>query len=795
MVRKPRYPNDSDYTTNAPSYYDDLARKQKLIKELSKRIWEYDKELAKRFEEWDKNIETLPEDLERMLTEWMEDGTLAKIIDKNILYNKADKEEVDKQINELIEMIYRESSGKAGVGYIDDKINEINDRIDDIITTPTSDINHQEIIDARNGKDSLGENIRYIESLAKVGIKNVVENGDFKNGLEGHFAGRERVELNDDGNVVLTGYEDGIITGVIAQIIYYDHIPTDENWYFIGRLRALDPLEWISVGARGTTGASNTRVYYPTIAKWYNISHYMTGSDYNEMDGNFSAAVWGADPNVEGKRVEVDYFMAINVTRVFGRGNEPTKEEMDRLLLSNGYFDGEIGSGKLLSFLTKNHNENTEQIKEIKYSTFENVLKYGSGNWRGWTGSLTNYNDKTDEIRLTGVGSSRLVATLQHIEGFYKEGHKFYVTGDFNVNKELTNYGFGLVSGTVSPLPVSYIVDSDVWVNTFKTISGVISVPEDTDYLRIQIRLNYPHEDNVEGGLGIIKNLYMFDLTSFFGRGNEPTKEEFENMLNVIDKNEKHTPVKEMQKASIQLLSNRIRKSENNPLKKPLAVVSFDDHNLSDYEKAFPFLEMRGIKGTSYIITNRVGESGKMDWHHLKELKKAGWDIEFHSHNHINLDQSTNDEIRQDFEAGIQTMIDHGFPKPRHYAYPFGSGTDSDRVKNIISDYVKTARNSRGYFANQNNRYESIDFLRMYGLSIDMNEHRQDRLERIKQLIKQGAENNEIVLLYAHKLVDNPPTNDNIPETIFSQWAELIDYAIDLDYEFLTQNELYLRLK
>ena len=28
--RIPRYNDDSDYTTNAPSYYDDLARKQKL---------------------------------------------------------------------------------------------------------------------------------------------------------------------------------------------------------------------------------------------------------------------------------------------------------------------------------------------------------------------------------------------------------------------------------------------------------------------------------------------------------------------------------------------------------------------------------------------------------------------------------------------------------------------------------------------------------------------------------------------------------------------------------------------
>lgn len=53
---KPRYPYDTDYTTNAPSYYDDLARKQKLIKELSKRIWEYDQILHAKLKEVEETL-------------------------------------------------------------------------------------------------------------------------------------------------------------------------------------------------------------------------------------------------------------------------------------------------------------------------------------------------------------------------------------------------------------------------------------------------------------------------------------------------------------------------------------------------------------------------------------------------------------------------------------------------------------------------------------------------------------------------------------------------------------------
>lgn len=49
--RKPVYVDDADYTTNSPSYYEDLARKQGLIKELANRIWEYDQILAAKLKE------------------------------------------------------------------------------------------------------------------------------------------------------------------------------------------------------------------------------------------------------------------------------------------------------------------------------------------------------------------------------------------------------------------------------------------------------------------------------------------------------------------------------------------------------------------------------------------------------------------------------------------------------------------------------------------------------------------------------------------------------------------------
>ena len=99
---KPRYESDADYTTNAPSYYDELARKQKLFELLSERIWEYDEKLElkfeeldnlldTRFEEWQTKIDNMSTEMRELFTEWLNDGTLADLVNIDVMNMKADK--------------------------------------------------------------------------------------------------------------------------------------------------------------------------------------------------------------------------------------------------------------------------------------------------------------------------------------------------------------------------------------------------------------------------------------------------------------------------------------------------------------------------------------------------------------------------------------------------------------------------------------------------------------------------------------------------------------------------------
>ena len=141
--RFPRYPDDADYQTNAPSYYEDLARKEKLIQLLAEKIWEYENTLDLKLEEitnrleyyieqWELNLEKFPENVELLLEEWLSDGTLDHIINETIFNWKADKTYVDAEIERLDQkderitsqlaetMIHVKEMGAVGDGIIDD---------------------------------------------------------------------------------------------------------------------------------------------------------------------------------------------------------------------------------------------------------------------------------------------------------------------------------------------------------------------------------------------------------------------------------------------------------------------------------------------------------------------------------------------------------------------------------------------------------------------------------------------------------------------------------------------------
>ena len=88
--RYPRYPDDADYQTNSPSYYEDLARLQKLFEILSKRIWNYDREIGEYFKRWEENLKNINHEVIKMMIEWLDTGILEDILNNELLNHKPE---------------------------------------------------------------------------------------------------------------------------------------------------------------------------------------------------------------------------------------------------------------------------------------------------------------------------------------------------------------------------------------------------------------------------------------------------------------------------------------------------------------------------------------------------------------------------------------------------------------------------------------------------------------------------------------------------------------------------------
>lgn len=96
--RKPRYNANTDYNTNANSYYEDLARKQGLIETLAHRIWEYDQTLYEKLKE-----------LQDTLTEYGDilDGKIEDF--DNIILEKTEKwldENMEDILTQAVQLVW-----------------------------------------------------------------------------------------------------------------------------------------------------------------------------------------------------------------------------------------------------------------------------------------------------------------------------------------------------------------------------------------------------------------------------------------------------------------------------------------------------------------------------------------------------------------------------------------------------------------------------------------------------------------------------------------------------------------
>ena len=218
--QNPYYDFDTDYTTNSSSYYDYLAKLKPLIQILAERIYDYDKELAKRFEEWDKNLEELPDELKRMFLEWVDDGTLARILAQLLLDDYATKEEV----NELLELLNSELS--ENINDNTELIKQTKKDIDKEVNESLELLNSELSENINNNTGMIKQNKKYIDDELLIMNNDINYFKTSVNERLNNFSNINSIEVLEDINELNEKYPNGsgkiIVLKSDNHFYYYD---------------------------------------------------------------------------------------------------------------------------------------------------------------------------------------------------------------------------------------------------------------------------------------------------------------------------------------------------------------------------------------------------------------------------------------------------------------------------------------------------------------------------------------------------------------------------------------------
>ncbi|GAB3446333.1 polysaccharide deacetylase family protein [Massilia solisilvae] len=104
----------------------------------------------------------------------------------------------------------------------------------------------------------------------------------------------------------------------------------------------------------------------------------------------------------------------------------------------------------------------------------------------------------------------------------------------------------------------------------------------------------------------------------------------------------------------------------------PRWMLTFDDGYLSDYDIVFPLLVERNIQATFFLITDKIGAPGYLDWAQIKEMRRHGMCFGSHSRSHRRMNTIPLAEAREEFAVSKTVIEDKLGEQVAVFSYPYG---------------------------------------------------------------------------------------------------------------------------
>ncbi|MBI2024180.1 polysaccharide deacetylase family protein [Candidatus Giovannonibacteria bacterium] len=193
--------------------------------------------------------------------------------------------------------------------------------------------------------------------------------------------------------------------------------------------------------------------------------------------------------------------------------------------------------------------------------------------------------------------------------------------------------------------------------------------------------------------------------------------------------------------------------------------LTFDHAYVSQYQNAVPKLNNSGFKGTFFVITREVADTGFpaiISRAQIKELFNMGHEIGSHTRTHADLPTLTAAEQKEEIEGARQDLLALNIGPIPSFAYPFGD-YDSTTLQIVKNSGYSNARTTIVRNANP-----TSDPFQLPAFSVQVT----TPISQVKSMIDNAIANKQWLILTFHQ-IDNGGEKYSITPANFNQ---IIDY-------------------
>lgn len=218
---------------------------------------------------------------------------------------------------------------------------------------------------------------------------------------------------------------------------------------------------------------------------------------------------------------------------------------------------------------------------------------------------------------------------------------------------------------------------------------------------------------------------------------------------------------------------------------KPTFVILDDDATVGVINTLEPILDSYGIKGNIAVITSKLDTGGwYMSSTEVKRLYDKGWNVLSHTHNHANLPEESENNIRSEMSQSKNVLENIGI-EVNHIVYP-GNKVD-DKVARIAKDYYQSGLSAYNFsddITSGINKSPIATYnLTRYGIGA----WGSSDVERVKRIIDETIKINGLLIFMTH-VGENTEEHNN-------QLREIIEYVLDKGYTFDTYEDAFEKHK